>query len=392
MAVLAAAIGLAISAGCRRDPRAPLKLAAGVNNHGFALDLPRGRVLYIRGEYPQKTFLSAEPLSGGGKKSSFRLPGYSLIGNLLPLRDGGALLKARGVADEDLEDEAALKVDVENEKIRADYPLRGSALRAFADPSWSPAPVAVIQNEEGLVLVPLTAGASMSRGVALAAGSASLVAVDDGSPVVAAAASGKLGQGAVRLFDATTGRVEHETGVGAPGYLASRADGHWLAAVEDAGDGRSMVVDFDRKLGRAVPLFSSSGAVESVVAGKRWLFAVALSTEPRPEGDPRWLRPSEIHRVDLSGAEPALTIPWAKRKGALLGFDESADRLYFAVTDADDPAVWSLDASPDSLRAAAAEIDGSRRVSWGLIGAIVLTAMLAGLAIAVLWALVEGPR
>jgi hypothetical protein len=393
-AALLAAAGLAFSAGCRRDPRAPLKLAAGVSNHGFALDLPHDRVLYIRGEYPQKSFFCTEPIAGNGRRRSFRLPGFSLTGDLFPLRDGGALLTARTVVSEDADEEssrAVLKVDVEHEKMIADYALRDSALRTFAQTSWLPAPVAVVQNEGGLSVVPLQAGADLNRGVPLA-GTASLVAVDQSLTVIAAAASDRTGRGALRLFDAATGRVEHEVGVSAPEYLASRADGHWLASVEDEGDHRSMVVDFDPKLGRPVPLFSSSGAVESIVAGKRWLFAVALSTEPHPQADPHWLRPSELHRVDLTGAEPALTLPWTKRKGALLGLDESAARLYFAVTDKDDPAVWSLDFSSDSLRGAASAIDGSWRVSWGLISAIALTAMLAALAISVLWALVDGPR
>ena len=60
--------------------------------------------------------------------------------------------------------------------------------------------------------------------------------------------------------------------------------------------------------------------------------------------------------------------------------------------DRDDPAVWSLDIGPDSLRAAAAQIDVSRRVSWGLLSAMALCAMFAALAISVLWALIDGPR
>ena len=391
-AILSAAIGLLLSGGCRRDPRAPVKLAAGVDTGSFALDLPHNRVLYIRGKYPRKTYMSAEPLTGEGKTSSFRVPGYSLSGHVYPLHDGGVLLTAKtlGNSEEDGTTPSVLKIDVENEKVLADYSLNGAQIEAFAQPRWLPSPAAVVQNGSGLVVVPLAPGARLDRGVVLSAGEAPLVAIDEGFPVVAAAASDKMGRGALRLLDARTGRVQTETGVTAPGYLASRADGHWLASMEDEGNRETLVVDLDRKLGRAAPLFSTPGTVESIVAGKRWLFAVALSTEPHPRDDPRWLQPRELHRVDLTGAEPPLTLAWTKRKGSLLGLDESGNRLYFAVTDKDSPAVWSLDASSDSLRAAVAPIDGAWRLSWGLVYAITLTLLLMGFMIALISTLING--
>jgi len=387
-----AAFGLVCVQGCRRDPRAPLRLAAGVEHREFVLDLPHDRVLFLRGEYPRKTYLCAEALTSGGPSASFRLPGFSLIGGLYAMRDGGVLLLAQSVADGDASGGTVLKVDVASENIIASYGLKNESLRAFAQPSWSTVPVAVVQDDSGLSVAGLSAGADLARGVPLAAGSAKLLAVDENYPAIAAAAWDRAGRGALRLLDPVTGHAGREVQVRAPGYLASRGDGHWLVALDDEDDSRSTVVDFDATLSRAVPLFSSAGPVESVVAGKRWLFAVSLSTAARPAGDPRWLRPREVHRVDLSGVEPEVSFSWTKRQGRLLGLDESKGRLYYAVTDHDDPAVWSIDISSESLRGAAAAVDSSRRISWGLVEAITLASLLAGLVILILWALIAGPR
>jgi hypothetical protein len=244
-----------------------------------------------------------------------------------------------------------------------------------------------VQDADGLSLARLAENGRLDRGVALDAGSAPLIAIDENDPSVAATGWEATG-GALRLFDARTGRAGREVRVRAPSGLTARGNGHWLVALKDEDGRRTTVVDFDGNLDRAVPLLSSAGAVESIVAGRRWLFAIALSTAPRPAGDARWLQPRELHRVDLAGIEPALALTWTRRQGVLLGLDEPANRLFYAVTDQDDPAVWSLDLSSDSLRAAASAVDSSRPVPWSLL----FMGLLAAFMITLSWAVVTGRR
>jgi len=385
----AALAALLLAVGCRRDPRAPRELAAGADNHGFVLDLAHDRVLFIRGEYPNKTYLCAAPLGSGGRGAAFRLPGFSLTGAPFALRDGGVLVSARGVSDSDADLSAAavLNVDPRTGKVAASYDLGSAAVRVFAQPTWSTAPAALVQDAGGLSLSRLAENSRPDRGVALDAGSAQLLAIDENSPSVAATVRGASG-GALRLFDARTGRAGREVHVREPSGLTSRGNRHWLVALKDEDGRRTTVVDFDGNLDRAVPLLSSAGAVESIVAGRRWLFAIALSTEPRPAGDARWLQPRELHRVDLAGIEPALALTWTRRRGVLLGLDEPANRLFYAVTDRDDPAVWSLDLSSGSLRAAASAVDSSRPVPWSML----FLGLLAVFMITLSWAVVTGRR
>jgi hypothetical protein len=374
---IAAVAALLLAVGCRRDPRAPRRLAAGIDNRGFVLDLAHDRVLFIEGVYPKKTYLCAAPLTPEGRGDAFRVPGYSLIGEPYSLADGDALVEARTSSESDDSPRAVLKVDFKNQKVTAAYELKGAAVAAFAQPAWSTAPVAVVRNAMELSLARLTEESNQSRIVLEAAEARSAVAIDPNNPAIAVAESGRS-RGAVRLYDPVTGRAERALDVRAPSCLTSRGNGHWLVALESEDDGRATVVDFDGALNGALPLFSSAGAIESVVAGRRWLFAIALSTAAPPAGDSDWLRPRELHRVDLSGAEPALTSTWTKRQGALLGLDEPGNRLYYAVTDEDAPAVWSIDLSSDSLRAAASVIDSPHRVSWSLIFLGVIAVFMAG--------------
>jgi hypothetical protein len=385
----AALAALLLAVGCRREPRAPQKLAAGADNHGFVLDRAHDRVLFLRGEYPNKTYLCAAPLGSGGRGAALRLPGFSLIGAPFALRDGRVLVSARRVSDSDMDLAAAavLKVDLETGKIAASYDLGSAVVRLFAQPTWSTAPAALVQDADGLSLARLAENGRLDRGVALDAGSAPLIAIDENDPSVAATGWEATG-GALRLFDARTGRAGREVRVRAPSGLTARGNGHWLVALKDEDGRRTTVVDFDGNLDRAVPLLSSAGAVESIVAGRRWLFAIALSTAPRPAGDARWLQPRELHRVDLAGIEPALALTWTRRQGVLLGLDEPANRLFYAVTDQDDPAVWSLDLSSDSLRAAASAVDSSRPVPWSLL----FMGLLAAFMITLSWAVVTGRR
>lgn len=83
----AGAIALALLAGaCRPEPNAPRSLAADAENHDFALDLRAGRLYYLSGAYPRKSYFCSQDLSGGAPRCE-RYPGYTLDGPLSPAGD-----------------------------------------------------------------------------------------------------------------------------------------------------------------------------------------------------------------------------------------------------------------------------------------------------------------
>jgi hypothetical protein len=95
-------LGLALVAllcACGREkPKPPYAVASDPSNHGFALDLPNGRVQFIQGAYPRKSYYCWATLDGR-KEDCHRLKGYALEKVERVLEDGAAVLEAKNLAD-----------------------------------------------------------------------------------------------------------------------------------------------------------------------------------------------------------------------------------------------------------------------------------------------------
>ena len=356
----ACAFFLAVSCG-PAAPRGAHRLAADAENHDFSLDLAHGRVLFVHGTYPRKSYLCAQPLSSG-RASCARLAGYALGGGVWALRDGATALVAAAPVVGGMNapgsrpaGRALLRVDLKSgEVLRAFALAHGARVFTVAEPSWAAGPVAAVEDGGGLSLARLGDDADLSRGsLTLASEPAGAVAIAADRPLVAATAWGSEG-GLLRVFDALSGQVQRELKLRSPGLLQARPDG-WLLTVQDE-NGRDTVAILDDS-GRVAPLLSTEDAIETMAAGARWLYAVSLSSHGRFDARRKWLRPRELRRVDLSGAEAEVSAPWTQRQGELLALDETSSRLYFAVTDRDAAAVWLLPADPSALSAAAPAID-----------------------------------
>ncbi|MBI5623390.1 MAG: hypothetical protein HY924_06415 [Elusimicrobia bacterium] len=380
--------------GCRRGDGVD-RIAADAENHDFLLDLPGRRVIHIAGAYPRKTYLCSQAFPGG-RKRSFRLPGYSLTGRPFLLRDGRTvLIAAKHYGDEHSEGvstELLLRVDLEAGEILRAYELPdGAVIRAFAQPRWSPAPVIAIQDGTVARIARLDARTDLKTGgIRLAAVLGGEMAIAEDYPTIAAVALDRLGAGALRLFEAGSGRKGREVGLQSPRHLEARGSGHWLVTVEDA-NGGGVVVDFNDSLQKVRTLLSTPGRVESVVLGDRWLYAIALAPQVRSAATKAWVRPRELHRVDLTGADRSRTFPWTEREGALLGLDEVAGRLYFAVTDQDDAAVWSIPTDVRVLERLGPDIDRPVRATSGQVYLAVFGALVAAFVVGLAYVLTSEP-
>ena len=366
----AAAVLTLVLPGCGRGDGVE-RIAADAESHDFLLDVPGQRVIYVSGAYPRKTHLCVQALSGA-RKGSFRWPGYSLSGRPFLLRDGRTVLVAAkhygGEYSGQVSNELLLRVDLETGEILRAYELaQGAVIRAFAQPRWSPSPVIAVQGYGAAKLARLDSRTDLrTGGVPLAAGLAGEMAIAEDYPTIAAVASDRMGAGGLRLFDAGSGRHGREVGLQSPKHLLARGDGHWLVTVDEA-NGGGAAVNLADSFRTVQSLLSTPGRIESVVLGKRWLYAVALSPQIRAAAVESWVVQRELHRVDLTGAEPLRTFPWTKREGVLLGLDETGGKLYYAVTDTDKPAVWSISTGVDALQGAGAGIDRPFHVSLSLV-------------------------
>lgn len=358
-----AALLLAFSGCAPSLPPGVRRAAADAENHDFALDLPRGRVLYVHGGYPRKSYLCVDDLHNG-RHRRFRLAGKSLGGGVYPLRDGrSAFVLAAPISGSMTAPSAAprdrelLRVDLSTGKVLRSFALpMGARVKALAESSWSSAPLVAIQDRGGLRLAQLGAAKDLAESsVTLSSDNVGEVAIAEDYPVVAAAAWSESGA-VLRFFETGSGRMDREISLRSPGLLRSLGSGRWLLTLRDD-NGSDVVAELDAA-GRLKPLLSTSGAIETMVAGDRWLIAISQATQGHWDKRRKWLRPRDIHRVDLSGREPPWSAPWTQRQGSLLALDAPSRLLYFAVTDRDAAAVWSIPAAPQSLAAAAAAIDG----------------------------------
>lgn len=334
--------------GCPKSyPAGVSRLAGGSDLQGFAWSAEAGRLAWVEGRFPQRTYLVAADRRGK-VLARHRLKGWTLSGPVVVTRDGRRAAVVAGKlgkydSREEPDEHGALLVDLASGAVLETLETGPTAPVALGAPAWAEGPIAVWNRSAGLAWKEL--GSSNAGGVA-GAGAWKGVLTDAGALVAGDRAAKP------RLFaaDLRSGTVTHswsaELSV-AP--LSARADGSVLASRWVAESGKFVLEACDPATGGRTALLETDGEIESAVETPAGVFAIAKDHSRKNDTGKPFLAPRVLLTIAPGGERS--TLPWTPHKGELLGSDPVSGLLWFAVTDRDKPSVWGLATTRSALAA-----------------------------------------
>jgi hypothetical protein len=332
------------------------RLASAIEASAFAWSPTSRRLIYVEGRFPHRTYLVVLDRASGRRRRT-RLKGYVLGAGAALSRDGRRVLLDAGklapnaASRSEPTQRVVLEVDSGNGRIVSETPIGSAGTAALGHPAWSPEPVAVWNDRDGLSWKASGGGAS---GFLRGPGAWRALLLDEPYVVVS---EKQTAHPRLSVYDLRTGQRCAEWPVAltaAP--LAVRLDGTALSARWMSETGSFALEAGDPKTGRRTPLLEAEGEIESAVETTRGLYAIAKDTSRHNDTGKDFLAPRVLLALETSGRR--WKVPWTAHRGELLGADPVSGRLLFAVTDRDKPGVWAFEPSPRAAEAAARTIDG----------------------------------
>lgn len=341
------------------DPRPPdglRRFRPDFYAHGFHVDGSAGKLYYLEGSYPSKTYLGVLDAQTA-KARRWRYPGYALHSFAVHPGRSEAVLHALFVAD-DSHSSRLFGVDLRDGRKTWEARIpTGSQLSAMLLSPKLNALACILQSGDVAVLKMLGLDAhEFGPGKPLGRFSASAATLLDGG-TQALLATGQDDGNRLILLDLEAGTTRQTELAGPLAGPLPLPGGGALAASRVPGEEFSAVVRLDPTTRRATELLRLPGEVESLAAVGDRFFAVAKDfTRPR---DPqrRWLHPRTIAEFSLSRPAAPRISPWTSRGGGLLAVPNDSRHLYYCVQDGDDPAVWAVASEPEALARVPAAVD-----------------------------------
>lgn len=336
--------------GCPRHlPDGVSRPVGGADLHSFSWSPESGRLSYVEGRFPQRTYLVVAE-RGGRAVSSTRLKGYTLVGPTALSKDGKTAAVGVGkLGERDSRDEprerGLLVVEAESGSMKEALDLPAAPL-AVAAQSWTDNLVAVWNGGRSLVWRELGGPAAKDLPLAPAA---KAVLTPDG---LLAAAADKHVTGVDLRGDRQTARWDAQLTVEP---LSVRPDGRVLTTRWESESGKFVLEACDLRSRERAVVLESDGEIETALATPKGVFAVAKDHSRKNSSGKGFLAPRVLLVVEPGGAR--WSTPWTSRPGAFFGWDEAAGRLWFAVTDRDRPAAWAVSTDRTALTAAGPAID-----------------------------------
>lgn len=394
-----------LAAGCRHPPDGVSQIDLGEETHGHQYDARAGKLLYIQGEYPHKTYFGVYDLTTG-KVSKKHFADYRLVDSdfvYLPKADE-AVLAARYRAVEDAGAHVYMRntdgnllnfSGQEGEKVKPDRLLHVSLLDGsllgemalaqdtvpveIARPSWSDKIFIVLKTEEKTLLKLYDPGKraandSITIGDFVAQGAAFL----DRSPLLLLSVKDSLKKPRLITYDLTKMKVlmdlPHESGLD---EIQSYRD-FTLARHRLAGELKTVVARLDFENGSIRALATIENDVESMLLASDRVCLISQDITRRGTPDGRGLAPRFFTLLNAQAPFSRDSITWTNRAGRLFGYDQKNGRLFFAA--AQPASVWMIAADKQTLSQAAGEID---RKTGQMLGRQVLmqTYLIAGCAV-----------
>lgn len=367
-------------AACRKPPEGVDRLDLGGETHGERYDARGGKLLYLQGEYPHKTYLCVfDPLTR--KLSRVHLSDYRFIdadfaylemagevfapARFKPTEDdadhvyvqntSGNLLNFRGQGGKPAEADRLVHVSLRDGTLLKELSLaKKTSIVALGHPGWSDK-IFVVLNSDDKALLKVYDPATKSAADAVPLGDFKAVAAafPEGAQIVVLGGVDPLKTAWLETFDLKTLKPLKKTRQPAA-FEELQADGaRVLASYNPPGEIKTVVARVEPKDGSLRALATFDGGAESLAASDDELFAVSLDTSKKEKANDRGMAPRLITRIagDSSPAPSA----WTSRRGRLVGYDARSKKLFFAATQPAD--VWAIDAEASRLANAARELD-----------------------------------
>lgn len=358
-AFLAAALALG---AC--GPSAPEGSAAyglSPDDRDFRFDASSRRVLFVRGAFPNKSYVGSLDLAAG-RLSLHRSAGRRIIG--LPAGRSApprALFSAAEIVDEYAGE--APKGEVILEAVPGDAGADRSARldagrRAvcLVETAWSDGVlVAAASEDRGTKLGRWRpAGSEIETFATLPAGIA-----DCG----AAANVPRLGllirddhSARFDVWDAAAGRSASSIGLPPEPLVVGRAgDGRLFAAWLDKDAGTRRLAALDPATGALTPLYSSSATIVSAAALPSG-FLLLVRDDRAVGGIAGHLKPQSVIKL-AAGGRVEWTKTWSRLPSRLVGFDAASGRALVAIADPEYNALWAVPLDEPAFGAAVARLE-----------------------------------
>ncbi|MBI5210106.1 MAG: hypothetical protein HY927_09060 [Elusimicrobia bacterium] len=354
---------LALCAGCREAPEGVTRLAVSAESRGHSLDRRSGKLLYLEGDYPYKTFFCVHDLAAGeGRKWHF--PGYRLRESYAYLDKAGQAVLDADYGSGKSRERRLLRVSLADGAVLKAIPLAPEvAPVALGRPGWTEKVFVILAGRDKTYLKTLDCGAGTEEDAVLVGEfRAKAAAFPEASPLVVLDAEAE-GKPLLAVYDLIGGKLVRELRTDAGfGRLEASDDGA-LAHVRPAGDAKEVVVRISPQLGPPQRLAAIEGGIESLLEADGRLYVTAGDPARPPQADGRY-HPRFLTIMDKDGSPSPEGIAWTKRGGRLVGYDARLKAVVFAATQ---PAsVWAIAADKGALARAALELDRTAGEFWGV--------------------------
>ena len=350
-------LALSVLAGCTQPlPPGIERVVSGRDAQAFFWSAASRRLAYVEGRFPDRTYLTVIDRSAN-LRLKWRMKGFVLGSAVALSRDGRrALLDAGKIGPYASRSEPAarviLVVDTGSGRILSETPIGAVTVSALGHPAWSPNPIAVWNSKMGIQWKAF--GPDAVDGVIRGEGAWRSLLLDEPYLLVA---EKQTERPRMTVYDLRSNLQVAEWRVALTGTpLALRLDGAALSARWMSETGSFVLESGDPRTGRRAPLLEAEGEIESAVETNRGLYAIAKDPSRRNDTGKDFLAPRVLLVAESGGQH--WSVPWASHHGKFLGSDPVNGRLLFAVTDRDQPAVWSIAPTRSALTAAGPAIDG----------------------------------
>lgn len=351
------AAALLLLAACSKPlPHGVERLASEVEASAFVWSPSSRRLVYVEGRFPHRTYLVVLDRASG-KRRKTRLKGYVLGAGAALSRDGKRVLLDAGklapnaASRSEPPQRVVLEVDADSGRVLSETPVGSAGAAALGHPAWSPDPVAVWNDKDGLSWKAFGGNAG---GFLRGPGAWRALFLDEPYVVVAEKQSTRP---RMSVYDLRDGKQVQEWRVALTATpLAVRLDGTAFSARWMSESGSYVLESGDPKTGRRAPILENEGEIETAVETDRGVFAIAKDVTRRNDTGKDFLTPRVLLALEINGRR--WSVPWTSHRGELLGADPTSGRLLFAVTDRDKPAIWAFAPEARTAEAAGRAVDG----------------------------------
>ena len=338
--------------GCSKAPEGFEKFSIDAPARNFRYYAEAGKAAYLKGGGMRKTFFEIVDLRAH-KKQALHIENY-IIGNAAELLAGGQALLSTNYTTPQIRQAHVLRINCANRKKTGDY--------LFPDE----APVQLIRQSEGggkvYILMqtqkspeqiymktfdPQTQNFSDSEMLVSASLSRTLFLKSRPLLVLDAA---KMKTYTLLIYDLEKRAHVFDLETSSPSRaLIETKDGRIFGLFESPGDTKSKLMELDLEKKELRLTAALDGTGETLLAVDRSFYIAVKDTERASEQKKYWLHPRNLMKVNIDTGMQDGKIDWTERAGEFVGFNEETRQIYFAVTDADAPALWTIDASPETL-------------------------------------------